>query len=142
MVLLENTNLALKAGAKVGVIGPNGAGKSTLLRIFAGHDTEFDGQAWRTSGLRIGMLEQEPHIDDERSVIDNVLDGVSEQRDALASFDRVSRALETISPTAEADELEELITEQAALTERIEKLDCWELTRKVLRSVNVRLQLL
>jgi len=65
-ILFNDVSLNLLAGAKVGVLGPNGAGKSSLLKIFAGFDGDHDGTAWRPNGLRVGMLEQEPVLDEER----------------------------------------------------------------------------
>jgi len=127
-VLFDGVNLQLLAGAKVGVLGSNGAGKSSLLRMIGGLDSEFEGRVTTRSGLRIGMLEQEPKLDNERDVMSNVTDGVEEQRDALARFDEVNQLL---TGGGKGEELSVLLTEQAELTERLEKLDCWNLHTEV-----------
>jgi len=128
-VLFKDVSLRLLEGAKVGVLGANGAGKSSLLRIISGVDTDFEGTATVRGGTRVGMLEQEPKLDDERDVMSNVTDGVMEQRDALARFDEVNGLL--ASGAAAAQDEEALLTEQAELTERIEALDCWNLHTEV-----------
>jgi sulfate-transporting ATPase len=111
-VLLENVNLKLTAGAKVGVLGANGAGKSSFLRVLAGWDAEVEGEHWIREGLKVGMLEQEPRLDDERDVLSNIMDGVGEQRDALARFEAVN--LELAQAMAE-----------------LEVLDCWDLDSQI-----------
>ena len=75
--ILSNIWLSFLPGAKIGVIGPNGAGKSTLLRIMAGVDTEFEGEAWAADGVNVGYLPQEPQLDPDKTVEENVRDGVS-----------------------------------------------------------------
>eukprot|EP00962_Isochrysis_galbana_P017708 scaffold5090_cov90-Isochrysis_galbana.AAC.2 len=70
-VLFHDVSLQLLAGAKVGVLGPNGAGKSSLLKLLAGVEGEHDGSTWRPGGLRVGMLEQEPSLDETRTVMEN-----------------------------------------------------------------------
>ncbi len=129
--LFDSVSLQLLAGAKVGVLGPNGAGKSTLLRLLGGRpDDTIDGETWINPRLRVGMLEQEPQLDEARSVIDNVLDGVAEQRDLLQRLDEVTAAMEEAA-TEGADTLDELLDEHAALTDRVESLDCWSLRSEV-----------
>src|SRR5437588_10968790 len=81
--VLDNVHLSFYPDAKIGVLGVNGAGKSTLLRIMAGIDTEFTGEAWAAEGARVGYLEQEPHLDLEKSVRDNVMEGVARQKAIL-----------------------------------------------------------
>jgi ATP-binding cassette ChvD family protein len=126
-VIFEGVNVRLMEGAKVGVLGANGAGKSTLLKIISGVDSDFEGTAVIRGGLRVGMLEQEPTIDDERDVMSNVTDGVMEQRNALARFDEVNSLLSTAGGTA----AEALLAEQSELSERLEALDCWNLATEV-----------
>src|SRR5690349_25123071 len=76
--VLENINLSFYPGAKIGVIGTNGSGKSTLLRIMAGKDDDFTGEARLTPGFTVGLLEQEPHLDEDKDVLGNVMDGAGE----------------------------------------------------------------
>ena len=131
-VLLDGVNLRLLKGAKVGVLGANGAGKSSLLKLLAGTDTDYEGRISMSSGLRIGMMEQEPQLDEERDVHSNVTDGLMEQRTVLERFEEVNHCLTATGDDApSADALEELIGEQAELTERIEALGCWNLASDV-----------
>lgn len=124
------------------MLGPNGAGKSSLLRVIAGRDEEFEGKCWRPSTLRVGMLDQEPTLDEDRSVIENVMDGVGPARDALQRFEAINVLLEERAKGAapwtaaalgegerplEVMDLEELLSEQAAVTERIDALNAWNL---------------
>src|ERR1700685_688239 len=81
--ILENVNLSFYPDAKIGVLGVNGSGKSTLLRIMAGLDSEFNGEAWAAEGARVGYLPQEPQLDPQKTVRDNVMDGVSGQKAIL-----------------------------------------------------------
>ena len=127
-MLLEDAHLTLLAGDKIGVLGANGAGKSSLLRLLAGTDTDHAGDIWRRDGVKIGMLEQEPILDDERTVLDNVIDGVSEKRSALQSFDEVNEKLASGKHDAEMDDL---LAEQAELMETIDQLGCWDLLKEV-----------
>ena len=125
-VLLHDVSLRLLAGAKVGVLGANGAGKSSLLRLLGGIDAECDGTISRRPTLHVGMLEQEPQLDEERDVMSNVTDGVAEQRAALDGFDEVNRLLSEGEEVGE-EETARLLARQAELAEAIEKLDCWNL---------------
>src|SRR5215472_8366595 len=81
--ILENINLSFYPDAKIGVLGVNGAGKSTLLRIMAGLDKDYTGEAWAAEGSRVGYLEQEPQLDAEKTVRENVMRGVAKQKAIL-----------------------------------------------------------
>jgi ATP-binding cassette ChvD family protein len=126
--VLENITLAFLPGAKIGVLGYNGAGKSTLLRIMAGVDTEFGGEAWAAEGVTVGMLEQEPHLDPAKTVEENVLEGLAEQKALVDRFEAVSMRLGEVT---DPDEMTALIDEQAALQEKIDAADAWDLGRTV-----------
>ncbi|MGH6618015.1 MAG: energy-dependent translational throttle protein EttA, partial [Alphaproteobacteria bacterium] len=126
--VLENVTLAFLPGAKIGVLGYNGAGKSTLLRIMAGIDTEFGGEAWKAEGATVGMLEQEPHLDPAKTVEENVLEGLAEQKALVDRFEAVSMKLGEVT---DSDEMTALIDEQAALQEKIDAADAWDLGRTV-----------
>ena len=78
--VLKDIWLSFLPGAKIGVLGLNGAGKSTLLKIMAGIETEFSGEAWAADGVRVGYLSQEPDLDPEKTVEENVLEGVAEAK--------------------------------------------------------------
>jgi energy-dependent translational throttle protein EttA len=114
--VLKDISLSFLPGAKIGVLGPNGAGKSTLLRIMAGQDTEFRGHAQLAPGATVGLLEQEPVLDEAREVRANVEDGVADQRALLERFNELS-----------AGYSDEVADEFARLQEQIEAADAWSL---------------
>jgi len=89
-VILDDVTLSFLPGAKIGVVGPNGAGKSTLLKIMAGVEKISNGDAMLSAGYTVGMLAQEPDLDDSKSVIENVQEGVAETMAMLARFNEVS----------------------------------------------------
>jgi ATP-binding cassette ChvD family protein len=126
--VLRDIWLSFLPGAKIGVLGLNGAGKSTLLRIMAGADTEFSGEAWAAEGASVGYLPQEPALDPAKDVFGNVSEGLAETRALLERFEAVSaRFAEELSDA----EMNDLITEQGELQERIDQLDAWELDRTI-----------
>ncbi len=114
--VLKDITLAFFPGAKIGVLGPNGAGKSTLLRIMAGVDSEFRGDAQLAPGASVGLLEQEPALDESKDVRGNVEDGVAEVRALLDRFNELS-----------ANYSDETADEFARLQERIDAADAWNL---------------
>jgi ATP-binding cassette ChvD family protein len=118
--VLKDITLAFFPGAKIGVLGPNGAGKSTLLRIMAGVDTEFRGDAQLAPGAGVGLLEQEPALDESKDVRGNVEDGVAEVRELLDRFNELS-----------ANYSDETADEFARLQERIDAADAWNLDTAV-----------
>ncbi|MFT5203684.1 MAG: sulfate-transporting ATPase [Candidatus Aldehydirespiratoraceae bacterium] len=124
--VLKNITLAFYPGAKIGVLGPNGAGKSTLLKIMAGIDQDFTGDARLTDGFTVGMLEQEPHLDPEKDVMGNVMDGVGEVAGLLQAYDKVLAGWS--DPDAD---YEKLGAKQADLESKIEAADAWDLQRNV-----------
>ena len=124
--VLKDITLAFYPGAKIGVLGPNGAGKSTLLRIMAGIDQEFSGEARLTDGFTVGMLEQEPHLDPEKDVLGNVMDGAGEAADLLVEYDKVMAGWS--DPDAD---YEKLGAKQAGIESKIEALGAWDLQRNV-----------
>ena len=120
--------LSFYPGAKIGVLGQNGAGKSTLLKIMAGLDKEFSGEAWAADGIKIGYLAQEPILDNDLNVFDNIMLGVSEIKDALKEFEDVSLKFgEVVSD----DEMNELLSKQAELQEKIDSIDGWDIDRHI-----------
>jgi ATP-binding cassette ChvD family protein len=124
--ILKNVWLSFFPGAKIGILGANGAGKSTLLKIMAGIDKDFKGEAWAAEGMRIGYLPQEPVLNPDLNVKENVMEGVAEIKTLLDRFEAIStRFLEELSP----EEIEKLLEEQAVLQEKIEAVDGWELDR-------------
>jgi ATP-binding cassette ChvD family protein len=114
--VLRDISLSFLPGAKIGVLGLNGAGKSTLLRIMAGQDTEYRGEAQLASGATVGLLEQEPQLDEGKDVRGNVEDGVRELRDMLDRFNELA-----------ANYSDETADEFARLQDRIDAADAWNL---------------
>jgi ATP-binding cassette ChvD family protein len=122
--VLENINISMYPGAKIGVLGPNGAGKSTLLRIMAGEDDGYTGEARLTPGFTVGFLPQEPRLDDTKDVLGNVTDGVAETKALLDRFNDVCAAMG--EPDADFDKL---LAEQAELQDKIDAANAWDLDR-------------
>jgi len=117
---LENINLSFYPDAKIGVLGVNGAGKSTLLRIMAGLDQDFAGEAWAAEGARVGYLPQEPQLDREKNVRENVMQGVGPQK---AILDRYNELATNYS--------DETADEMTKLQDEIEAKGLWDLDSKV-----------
>jgi ATP-binding cassette ChvD family protein len=126
--ILEDISLSFYPGAKIGVLGLNGSGKSTLLRIMAGVDTEFLGEAKPAKGIKIGFLSQEPQLDLSKDVRGNVEDGVAEVKGLLDEFNAVSAKLG--EPMSD-DAMTALLDKQAALQEKIDAANAWELDRQL-----------
>ena len=125
-VILDGITLAFLPGAKIGVLGHNGAGKSSLLRIMAGIDSDFLGEARPAPGIRVGFLPQEPELDPAKDVLGNVEEGVSETRALLQEFEELSAKF---SEPMDDDEMTALLEKQAAVQDRIDAADAWELDR-------------
>jgi energy-dependent translational throttle protein EttA len=124
--ILKDISLSFYPGAKIGVIGPNGSGKSSLLKIMAGRDDGYEGEARLTPGFTVGMLEQEPHLDPEKDVIGNVMDGLGETANLLERYDEV--LAKWADPDADYEKLGE---EQAELEKKIEAANAWDLKRTI-----------
>jgi ATP-binding cassette ChvD family protein len=124
--VLEDISISFYPGAKIGVIGPNGAGKSSLLKIMAGLDDGFTGEARLTPGFTVGYLSQEPQLDPTKDVKQNVLDGVRPVQDLIDQYNAV------MAKWSEPDaDYETVGTEQAALEDKINAADAWNLERNV-----------
>ncbi|HEX4905241.1 MAG TPA: energy-dependent translational throttle protein EttA [Acidimicrobiales bacterium] len=124
--VLEDISLSFFPGAKIGVLGSNGAGKSSLLRIMAGQDDDYTGEARLTPGFSVGFLEQEPHLDESKTVFENIMDGVGETAAVLARYNEVCAAF--AEPDADFDAL---LAEQAELQSKIDASNAWDLERTV-----------
>ncbi|MBN8958592.1 MAG: energy-dependent translational throttle protein EttA [Rhizobiales bacterium] len=118
--ILENINLSFYPDAKIGVLGVNGAGKSTLLKIMAGRDTEYTGEGWVAEGARVGYLEQEPHLDEEKTVRENVMEGVAAKKAILNRYNEL--AMNYSDETAD---------EMAKLQDEIDSKNLWDLDSQV-----------
>jgi len=126
--ILKGIWLSFYPGAKIGILGNNGAGKSTLLKIMAGVDKDFLGEAWPAPGLKIGYLAQEPQLDPNKTVKENVDEGVSHIRALLTKFEEVSTKL---GEDMSEDKMNKLLDEQARLQDQIEAVNAWELDHQV-----------
>ncbi|MGD1048381.1 MAG: energy-dependent translational throttle protein EttA [Candidatus Krumholzibacteriaceae bacterium] len=126
--VLKDISISYFYGAKIGVIGLNGSGKSSLLRIFAGEDTEFNGQAVLSPGYTIGMLEQEPRLDESKTVREIVEEGVKKVTELLAEFNRIN---EKFAEPMSDDEMAKLIERQGEVQEKLDHLDAWDLDSRL-----------
>ncbi len=126
--VLKNISISYFYGAKIGVIGLNGSGKSSLLRIFAGTDTEFNGQAVLSPGYTVGMLEQEPHLDETKTVRGVVEEGVRVIAELLAEFNRIN---EKFADPLSDDEMTKLIERQGQVQEKLDHFDAWDLDSRL-----------
>jgi ATP-binding cassette ChvD family protein len=123
-VVLDNVTLSFLPGAKIGVVGPNGAGKSSLLRIMAGEDTPSNGEARLMPGYSVGMLAQEPKLDDTKTVLENIELAVAETKAKLARFNEIAELMAT-------DYSDQLMEEMGRLQEELEHADAWDVDSKL-----------
>ena len=126
--LFKDITLSFLPGAKIGVVGINGTGKSTLLKVMAGLDTDFSGEAFAADGVRVGYLPQEPQLDPKLTVGEHIENAFKEIKELRAAFDAVSARF--ADPLSD-DEMQKLLEEQAALQEKIDAQDGWDLERRV-----------
>jgi energy-dependent translational throttle protein EttA len=124
--VLNNIHLQFLPGTKIAIIGVNGAGKSTLMKIMAGIDTEFSGEAWAGEGIRVGYLAQEPQLDPNKTVMENVKDGVRDVADMVDRFNEISALM--AEPDADFDAL---LPEMGELQEKIDAVDGWTLDNQL-----------
>ncbi|MBL6851729.1 MAG: energy-dependent translational throttle protein EttA [Alphaproteobacteria bacterium] len=125
--VIKDISLSFLPGAKIGVLGGNGAGKSTLLKIMAGIDKDYNGEAKLTDGINVGYLAQEPELNQELNVYDNVMEGMSKAKKLVDDFNTISLKF---SEDLTEDEMNETILKQAELQEMIDNMDAWDLERK------------
>ncbi len=125
-LILDNVTLSFYPGAKIGVVGPNGAGKSTVLRIMAGLDSPSNGEAILSPGYSVGILEQEPHLDESLNVLENVQLGVAETKALLDRFNAISEEL--ADPDADYDTL---LAEMGTLQEQLDHRQAWDLDNQL-----------
>ncbi|HEY9351180.1 MAG TPA: ATP-binding cassette domain-containing protein, partial [Acidothermales bacterium] len=121
-VILDDVTIMFYPGAKIGVVGPNGAGKSTVLHIMAGLDQPSNGDAFLTPGYSVGILQQEPPLNEDKDVLGNVNEGVAETRSMLDRFNEISEQL--ADPDADYDKL---LGEMGELQEQLDHRNAWDL---------------
>ena len=125
-VVLDNVTLSFLPGAKIGVVGPNGSGKSSLLKIMAGIDDVSNGEAKLHDGFTVGILMQEPNLDESKSVLENVQEGVAETKGMVDRFNQIS--VELAEPDADYDVL---LAEMGKLQEEIDHRNAWDLDNQL-----------
>ena len=131
--ILKDIYLSFYYGAKIGIIGLNGSGKSTLLKIIAGKDKSYNGEVVFSSGYSVGMLDQEPELDNSKTVKEVVQEGIQEVVDILKRYEEVNaRFMEELTD----DEMNALVEEQGQLTDLIEQHDAWDLDSKLERAMD------
>lgn len=127
--VLKNIYLSYFYGAKIGVLGLNGSGKSSLLRIMAGEDKEFLGEAFPAKQMRVGYLKQEPELDENATVKENIFSGMGELPKLMKEYNAISEKFN--DPELDPDVMNDLIEKQGALQEKIEALGGWEVDQKI-----------
>ena len=132
--ILKNIYLSFFYGAKIGIIGANGSGKSTLLRIIAGVDEDYLGKIDFTKGYSVGLLEQEPHLDESKTVIEIVREGRKEIFGMLAEFNKISEKFN--DPNLDGDEMEKLLEKMGTLQDKIDAADAWEIDSVLKRAMD------
>ncbi|NPA35646.1 MAG: energy-dependent translational throttle protein EttA [Chlorobi bacterium] len=134
--VLNNIYLSFFYGAKIGIIGLNGSGKSTLLKIIAGEEKNYQGQVVFSPGYTIGYLEQEPQLDDDKTVREVVEEGVQEVVDVLKKYEDINLRFGDPDVLEDPDKMQELMDEQARLQEKIDQYDAWNLDTKLERAMD------
>lgn len=134
--VLNNIYLSFFYGAKIGVIGLNGSGKSTLLKVIAGLEKNFQGEVAFSPGYSVGYLEQEPHLDETKTVRQVVEEGVQEVVDALSAYEAVNERFGDPEVLENPDKMEALMDEQAKLQEKIDHFDAWNLDSRLERAMD------
>ncbi|BBO70544.1 energy-dependent translational throttle protein EttA [Desulfosarcina alkanivorans] len=126
--VIKDISLSYFYGAKIGVLGLNGSGKSTLLKIMAGVDTEFNGEAILSKGYSVGYLEQEPLVDESKTIREIVQEGVQDEVDLVEEFNRIN---ERFAEPMSDDEMDKLIQRQGEVQEKLDALDAWDLDARL-----------
>ncbi len=134
--VLKDIYLSFFYGAKIGIIGLNGSGKSSLLKIIAGIDKDYRGEVVFSPGYSVGYLEQEPHLDPSKTVIEVVREGVQPVMDLLAEFEKVNEAFADPDVLEDPDKMDALIARQAELQDKLDAADAWNIDSKLERAMD------
>ena len=129
--VLKDIYLSFFYGAKIGIIGLNGSGKSTLLKIIAGVEKQYQGDVNFSDGYKVGYLEQEPKLDESKTVIEIVKEGMQEAVDALAEYNSINDAFGLPENYENADKMEALMKQQGVLQDKVESLGAWDIDTKL-----------
>ena len=134
--VLKNIYLSFFYGAKIGIIGLNGSGKSSLLKIIAGVDKEYQGEVVFAPGYSVGYLEQEPHLEPGKTVLEIVREGVKPTMDLLAEFEKVNEAFGDPDVLDDPDKMDALIARQAELQDALDAADAWNIDNRLERAMD------
>ena len=134
--VLKNIYLSFFYGAKIGIVGLNGAGKSTLMKIIAGLDTQFQGEVVWSPGYSVGYLPQEPALDENKTVKENVMDGVAHVYEALREYDAINEKFGLPEYYEDPDKMEKLMMRQSELQDIIDATDAWNIDSKLDRAMD------
>ena len=134
--VIKDISLSFFLGAKIGIIGLNGSGKSTLLKIIAGQDEAYNGELVFAPGYSVGLLDQEPQLDESKTVIDVVKEGTQETVDVLNRYEEINQQFGLPEVYENPDKMDELMKEQAGLQEKMDALDAWNLDSKLERAMD------
>ncbi len=134
--VIKDISLSFFLGAKIGIIGLNGSGKSTLLKIIAGQDKSFNGELVFAPGYSVGLLDQEPKLDESKTVIEVVKEGMQETVDVLNRYEEINQLFGLPEVYENPDKMDELMSEQAQLQEKMDALDAWNLDSKLERAMD------
>lgn len=134
--VIKDISLSFFLGAKIGIIGLNGSGKSTLMKIIAGQDKSFNGELVFAPGYSVGLLEQEPQLDESKTVIEIVKEGMQETVDVLNRYEEINQLFGQPEVYENPDKMDELMNEQAQLQEKMDALDAWNLDSKLERAMD------
>ena len=133
-VILKDIYLSFFYGAKIGIIGANGSGKSTLLKIVAGLDENYQGKIEKSKDYTVGLLEQEPKLDENKTVIEIVREGKKEIFDLLDEFNRISEKFN--DPDLDGDQMEKMLERQGVLQDKIDAANAWEIDQVLNRAMD------
>jgi ATP-binding cassette ChvD family protein len=134
--VIKDISLSFFLGAKIGIIGLNGSGKSTLLRIIAGQDKAFNGELVFSPGYTVGLLDQDPKLDETKTVKEVVQEGVQEVVDVLKAYEEINLKFGLPEVYENPDEMDRLMAEQEKLQEKIDQYDAWNLDSKLERAMD------
>ena len=133
-VILKEIYLSFFYGAKIGIIGANGSGKSTLLKIIAGVDENYQGKIEKSKDYTVGLLEQEPNLDENKTVIEIVREGRKEIFDLLTEFNKISDRFN--DPELDGEQMEKLLERQGVLQDKIDAANAWEIDQVLNRAMD------
>jgi energy-dependent translational throttle protein EttA len=134
--VIKDISLSFFLGAKIGIIGLNGSGKSTLLKIIAGNEKSYNGEVVFSPGYTVGLLEQEPKLDETKTVLEIVQEGVKEVMDILKEYEQINKSYELPEVYENPDKMEKLMNRQAELQEKIDQTDAWNIDNKLERAMD------